>query len=457
MSSDESGPRRIAIVGNSERYDVGVPAEATVGQALEALGLPASPHTHTLLTRSGREVAYATRASDLSDGSVLSLVDLGQKVAGAKRKQVSIRADHAELWWGLSAGALALAVGAVADKAWDFTNLSPTNHRYVAGGLAVLALLAGLYRALRPRREATSGAPSHIAPLALAFAAGAALPQPGPSQVHAGVAVGFTLAGVLTCMHMVITVDATHRSNLATLALVLLGVAAIWGITLWLDWGAHAAAALSMAAAVPALRAVPQFLLNFEEGFSISFKHFMTSRWTVRGAIPEEQGRVTMGLVAPRVDQAIATSTASTVALVAMATLASPFAATAFNSGSRIAMIATHGLFISVITHFTLSPRKAQGAVLRWTPRVGAALVTCVYGLSIVPGLSATGRLVAISILMILGMSVAWLVVPVSRGMRSLVLSRVGDVCEALSVVLALPLGLLAADVLEAMRRMVAS
>jgi hypothetical protein len=53
---------------------------------------------------------------------------------------------------------------------------------------------------------------------------------------------------------------------------------------------------------------------------------------------------------------------------------------------------------------------------------------------------------------LLLGVAIAAAIVPMGRGARSLVWSRVGDVFEWLAVVLALPAGLLAADTIGVLR-----
>jgi hypothetical protein len=65
-------------------------------------------------------------------------------------------------------------------------------------------------------------------------------------------------------------------------------------------------------------------------------------------------------------------------------------------------------------------------------------------------------RSVLAAALMAAAMLAALLIVPVGRGASSLVWSRLGDTLEWLAVALALPMGLLAGDLVESVRTVMA-
>jgi hypothetical protein len=104
-----------------------------------------------------------------------------------------------------------------------------------------------------------------------------------------------------------------------------------------------------------------------------------------------------------------------------------------------------------------LAPRHSATPVLRWVPRAAAAVVV----LLVAVGLSATIGVVAIFVaagsLLVIGLTTAIILVPIGRGARSLVWSRLGDFFESLAVAFAFPAALLAADVLTVLRGMMSS
>jgi heme/copper-type cytochrome/quinol oxidase subunit 1 len=65
--------------------------------------------------------------------------------------------------------------------------------------------------------------------------------------------------------------------------------------------------------------------------------------------------------------------------------------------------------------------------------------------------------LVAAAAMLVIGVAAAYILVPISKGARSLAWSRLADVFEWLAVVLSFPAALLAADVLTVVRGMMSS
>jgi hypothetical protein len=57
----------------------------------------------------------------------------------------------------------------------------------------------------------------------------------------------------------------------------------------------------------------------------------------------------------------------------------------------------------------------------------------------------------------IIALAIAVALVPIARGVRSLGVSRIADILEFLATVLALPAGLLAANAIEIVRRLVSA
>ncbi|NKY12599.1 hypothetical protein, partial [Cellulomonas hominis] len=99
-----------------------------------------------------------------------------------------------------------------------------------------------------------------------------------------------------------------------------------------------------------------------------------------------------------------------------------------------------------------LQPRSARGPVARWAPRVAGALVLVEVAVLGGPRIGADAVVVAVACVVLAAVAAA-VGVALGRGWRSVVASRVADAVEGLGVVLALPAALVAADVIETLRR----
>jgi len=95
--------------------------------------------------------------------------------------------------------------------------------------------------------------------------------------------------------------------------------------------------------------------------------------------------------------------------------------------------------------------------VLRWVPRAACAVVVLVTAIGATVMFGQLVILVAAAAMLAIGVASAYILVPIARGARSLVWSRMADVFEWLAVALSLPAALLAADILNAVRGMMSS
>ena len=217
-------------------------------------------------------------------------------------------------------------------------------------------------------------------------------------------------------------------------------------------------ALLDAAGAVPlALRFLPSTLVNVPEGHHINYRHFMSNRWTVRGDVPESPDAIELGPVRDVVDASSARLVTGVVLLAVTAAvflplaLAGPLPEGGFVSGGAIALVAT--LTISLL----LSPRHYATPVLRWAPRAACAVVVLAAAVAITAMFGDAVVLVVAAGLLVTGIAAAVLLVPIGRGARSLAWSRLADFFEWMAVAFSLPAGLLAADVLNALRGMMST
>ena len=125
-------------------------------------------------------------------------------------------------------------------------------------------------------------------------------------------------------------------------------------------------------------------------------------------------------------------------------------------SASLLVRIGTIGVLVATAIALFLGPRHHSSATLRWVPRATAIFVTLVLVITFALHSSDAVRSVLAAAMMVAAILAAVLIVPVGKGASSLVWSRLGDTFEALAVALALPMGLLAANVVDSMRTVMA-
>lgn len=452
--------RKIVVLSGDKRIDAAVPLDDTLHEALSGLGFTLEPGRHVVLERGGNEASLAALGADLSDGSLFAIVDLLQVEVRPKTAQLSAggKTERGALWWMLGTAAILVAGIAVIDASAANSALGAIERVIATVVLGLGAIASAVVWAMRRPADATTEALAMLAPLALAFAAGTvAVPPQLVGSPQLAVVTGLVASGVLATL-LTATVSTTRlRSSAATASIILVGLAAIWGLTLMMGWDAAAAAALSAGAVPPALRFLPTTLVNVADGHHIDYKHFMSSRWTVRGSIPESPGSVAIDDLRVVVAGSSARLVTGTVLLTAVAVAFVPFAVprilddSPFIAGGAIAMVCT------LVLALLLAPRHSGSPVLRWVPRAGSGLILLATTMTLVHELGAILPVVIAATLLTLAVVAASTVVPIGRGERSLVWSRLADVFESLAVAFSLPAALLAADILTALRGMMSS
>ncbi|MFV0287023.1 MAG: hypothetical protein ACK5IM_11695 [Demequina sp.] len=408
------------------------------------------------MTETGVVVDAATPLADLPDGALLTWVGFDAVTTGPESSNAVApqgRADHGGPWVLLVAIGAVLLASAVLALAQGGSIATPTARAAAAGVLALGALVSiGAWAYPLPRRlpDLAIGAP-----LTLAFAAAAVGTPVVFRGAHMAVTAGLVAAALVAVTAAALTRDPRARATASALAITLLVVAAVWGITLMVNAPAASAAAITMGLVAPGLRLVPALLLRVPEGYAIEYRHFLGNRWSVRGAIPDDPGAVSMPTVRTYVDAAQARLHAGVVTLSVMAAACAPFVAPLTRSDSLIPRIGATVLLVATAMGLTLWPRRTSRPVLRWTPRLSAAAIVVVVLAQVALGTSEPSRLGLAVAGLVVGTVAAMLIAPVAARRAALGWSRLGDLVESASVVLALPAGFLAAGTLEFVRAMV--
>jgi hypothetical protein len=217
------------------------------------------------------------------------------------------------------------------------------------------------------------------------------------------------------------------------------------------------AAALSAGAVPLGMRFLPSTLVNVADGHHIDYKHFMSSRWTVRGVIPDSPGRIAMTEVRDVVDASSARLVTGVVLLSVVAALFLPLAFTRPLAPGPFVLGGTIGLVCTLALALILVARHYTSPVLRWVPRAAAAIVVLVAVIGVSTMFAESAVLILAGVLLVIGIGAAAALVPIGRGARSLVWSRTADFFEWISVVLSFPAALLAADALSIVRGMMST
>ncbi|KHK97202.1 hypothetical protein LK09_13180 [Microbacterium mangrovi] len=388
--------RRVAIVDGAARYELSLPAAVTVGDAAASVGIRLGDARHVLVDARGREVEASALVDTVPDGSVLALVDLAETpIARPVPRTMSAARPVSFAGWMLAAVGVLAVVGAVSTvQTW----------------------------------------PAATAELAFFIA--------------------FAVAAVVT--GALGLASRTRRAELGAASVILIGAAVVWGGALLLGMPPSAAAAITLGAVPVVLRALPALLLDVPDGMFIDYARFQTTRWGVRQAEPPEVGTISATRAHEIADASAGRLLAGTVLLSALAAIAAPIALPGVASNDPFVTAGRIALACGSILALALGARRASTGWLRWSPRAAAAVVLAVSVFAVVASLGGVLLLAGAAVLLVAGVCVAVAVVPVGRGTTSLAWSRFADVVEWLAVVLVLPAGLLAADVLGMLRGMMA-
>ena len=345
---------------------------------------------------------------------------------------------------------VAAALGALAPPVGTTAGLLSTGS---ARWVAALALLAGAVVVTLAVARDRPGAPALrlAAAPALAVAAGLTLPL-GPSPQRLAV------HGVLACALAVVvlalgTADGspTDRAERAAAA-CLGGVGTVLAAGVLLGWSPVASAALVVGLAPVLVRALPSASLAVDPTQLVDVDRLSTTVWAARERHAGRRRRVTSPDVLERVAQARAVVSVGTAYLALAASLAGWVVAVA-PPQSDLAPWTRWVLPAVAAVAVGYQARSVRDRVARFAMLAGAAALTAASGYAVLAEhpswvLPVVGVAVAAAAAAVVG------AVALSGGYHSTRLSRLADRVEALAVVLVLPLGVVAAGGIEALRRL---
>ncbi|MCL2455720.1 MAG: hypothetical protein FWD18_10540 [Micrococcales bacterium] len=494
MSRASGQVRHLLIQDGGRRVAVRVPVGAVLGDALDAAGADRDGGRLRVIDADRMcAVDPGVAVAGLEDGASFTVVDPvathGQERPRGERAAEGGRSRAAGPWWGLVAvglvvvalvltgssvladtsapwrllvvvilGAAALAGTAVAVR----QGASPQDGPLASTGDRGSTTTPGaVSTATGEGRAGAVGDGVRVARVAgpAALGAGAAVvavPTGGPGGAHLMLMAAALVVVVLLSLAVTVDPSARSRPALGAAAVIVAVVAGVWGLTLELGWDVQVGAAVLVGAVPVALRALPVFLMDVPDGFFIDYERFQDTRWSVRGRMPAPEGKVDGGAARTRVRGAVAAQVTATVMLSVIGAAALPFAVTA-DPGSLLVRIGQIVLLVCFAAAMTLLGRRVGVPHLHWVPRGAALVAVGVAAWVLLAGSTATGLLMLGAVgAVLVGLAAGGLAVALGRGARSLVLSRAGDGVEATTVALCLPAGMLAANMLEAIRSAVA-
>jgi len=437
--------RHVSISVDSTTIDVAGGPDHTIAGAISALGIPFDTERFAVIGSDGAVIASSTPLAEIPDGARVSVVDRSH-VVGRSAGSGSERVDHAALWWMLAATGAVLALAQIALLATSAERSRPAIVAAVVG-------LGALAAAFAVARVATRNAPIALTGAALlAFAAGAAMAPDSTRALALGVIFGLVATAVVMTALVAVARNVTIRTTAATVATIAVVFATLWALALYADWPMTTASAISVGLVAPGLKVLPATMLNVPEGYSISYRHFMSQRWSVRGDVPADPGPIALDVVTPMLAQSRARLVAGTASLSAAAVLFTPGMLPAIAADSAIVSWSALVALGSTVTVLALLPRTAPIAALRWLPRSAATIMLIEIGLFAAHDAGLPLRTAGIAGALVVALLAGALIVPLGRGTRSLFWSRLTDVAERIAAVIALPAALLAADMLELVR-----
>jgi len=455
VTAEVAQSRRVALLDGGRRLDLVVPVRARVSDVLHAAGVPDGRRIRVVGV-AGREIDASTLVNDLDDGTVLVLVDPAEAPPGADRR-AHRRAGAVRVsavWWAMAGGGGILALQRLLGEPG-----LPAAGRVAAGVVAVAAsLAAGVVFALRTRSAAVGTLAPVMGAVALAFGgAVAAVPALPAGQALVAVFTGLLAAATVASVMGVLGAGATLRAQARTAALLLLVLAAVWGLALLLHLDVSAPAAVTVGLVPVAQRVLLSSLVDVAPGTFIDYGRFQTTRWTVRQNLPDEVRTIEAVDADALVERSTARLSVGVLLLVVAGSVSAFAAIPSFDPADPVVLGGRIALSVTVVLALLFGSRKSTVPFLRWVARAGAAAIVAAVLAALLPDSPPDLLVLIAGLCLAVGLGTGLLVVPVGRGLRSLGWSRTGDVLEAMSIALSLPAGLLAAGAVEVVRGMMAA
>jgi hypothetical protein len=517
MTATSTTGHRLTLVASERQYDLVVPEGTRVADVLSVLGIASSASPHAVATPAGRLLGPHDLLEDVPMGGVLTVVrmpthalhrdvqnlDTSGVAAGGRdsaasggraparaiplevddstrrRDRIVIEAPSetrprarvrrvrsaespmpvaglGERLVTLSAAlaviaALAVALAGVGDRPirLPLGLALPDRAPYALASLIFLACaLVVAYLSRRPglRMLTVAAAP------ALAFGAGLTLPLAHtPGRLAVALVAGCALAVIALGLARVRHLD-DRRGDRAVMA-VIGAIGLLCGIGTTQGWPGWAVAALVVGAAPLVVRVLPTMSLTVDPTQLLDTERLATTIWAVRERSAGRRRKVVRRTVSEQFQGA-----RDVVALgTAYAALAGVIAGWVLVLAPRPSVVPRWGAVAACAVAalaFAYQSRGVRDRLPRWSMLLASAGL---FGAA-AQALLRTGWDQAPVVIVLVAILLGWICVGASTlivsGYRSTRFSRLADLVEGLSVALSLPLGIIAADGIEAIRRL---
>lgn len=445
---------RIGMRIGGRTVDVAVPSGVPVYEVLLKAGVDLKESRLAIIDSGGMPVdPYTTTGDQLVDGAVLHAV-IRQSAVRAKVGELAA-ADPASSrpgaspWWLAVAGvcAIVLAVIAGLEIVSGGSSAGPGTRIALAGVLGATGLVLAVVRG----RPGASGGTWPTIVVALAGAgAGAFSFDPGMYGASRLMLVS-TLVGasVTTSVRWAAAKRAKDDADLAGVLLMCCGTAAALSVVTLVFRLPNTIVAAALFGAVPiAMRALPTLCVEVPDDQLLDTSIVARTAYAVRTPSAEPLGPVSERAVTRAVTGAERRRDAVAFILSLLAPALAPVVLLTSEPGALTSWMAVVAC-VFVTLALGLAPRTTRGTVLRWAPRLGAAIV--LLELAGIRGLASKDLILAITVCVVcLGLGIALVSLAIGRGWRSVAMSRFADGIEAICTVFALPVALVAGGALTA-------
>lgn len=464
---------RVALHVGEHRVDVAVPAGTTLYDALREVGVDLDAPGVSVVDSTGRALnRYGATGDDIVDGTVLHVVHRGGAAARGRsaRRGRDANADvppdplatrpAGSAWWlgAAVAGCVVVALVVALDPA-EFPSALDDVFRGVQGEVvrwSLVGVLAFAAAGLSLLRVRTDGPGSGWATVAAGLSGtAAAVCTVDPGLAEAGrfmVVAGLVGALVPVSLRWALAHRQRHPAAdvAAPVAIVLAVALVVTTLTLMLGLPVALAAGVLVGGAPLGLRMVPSLSVSVPDSHLLDLSVVQRTATSVRAPEPAPPVQINDRSVGRVVSGAERRQDAGTLTLAVLPPLLVPVLLAQADPGpiTRWSALATC-VFVAVA--LALAPRTARGELLRWAPRAAAGVVLvelaviAALGVADLPPVALVGT-------MLVALAAALLSVPIGRGWRSVGFSRLADTFEAMLTVLALPVGLVAGGIIEAVR-----
>ncbi|MBR7742830.1 hypothetical protein KC207_05930 [Phycicoccus sp. BSK3Z-2] len=508
-----STTQQLTLVADERHYDLVVPVGTRVTEVLSVLGIPSAAGTGSVATAAGHVYGPQDRiGEDLPQGSVLTVVrttthrvhrdvvslDRSSSAAGARPSAPAwaggsrLQADEgpavslvddatrrrsddpdatvsrAELRRArtdrrvraarprppgattavVTGAGLVVVLAGVLGLAADPSGL-PAPVRWTGAALLLAAAVAVVL--LSPRERATAPVARLVAAPALAAAGGLLTPLPdSPARVAVSVVLACALAAVVTAVASADGSPASRAERTATACLAGVGVLVAASV-LW-ERPPAAAAAVVVGLVPVLLRALPSASLDVDPTQLLDTDRLSTTVWSVRAPQDGRRRRVTDLDVRDRVAQARAVVSAGTVYLAVAAAVAGWVLAVT-PALSTLAPWSRWVVLVLAAVALGYQARQVRDRTARFAMLAAAGSLVVSAAVAVL-GWDRGLLWPTVALGVVLGGVALLASVALAGGWTSTRMSRSADRLESFAVVTVLPLALVAAGAVEALRRL---